>query len=151
MLRLTFVGVPCPLEWGSITESICNLANAILLSDDWNPLSLQSPAQHLVPDKIVWANDTPFGIGRDLIVDIPANPRGTVELYINDFVGLTVDINNNAVRLKRAPLLAVGSAAQEVSEVEPLPRDDMEARQKLIQRQASPNKKISWHSYWIFV
>ncbi len=34
MLWLTFGGAPCPLEWGSITESICDLANAILLSDD---------------------------------------------------------------------------------------------------------------------
>jgi hypothetical protein len=130
MLWLTFGGAPCPLEWGSITESICYLANAILLSNNWDPLSLQSPAQ--VPNKIVLADDTPFGIGRDLIVDIPVNPRGTVDLYINGFVGLTVDINDNTVRLKQALLLAVGSAAQEVLEVEPLTRDDMEARPKLI-------------------
>ncbi len=94
--------------------------------------TLQSPAQHLVPDKIVLANDAPFGIGRDLIDDIPVDPRGKVDLYINDFVGLTVDINNNAVRLEQAPLLAVGSTALEVSEVEPLPRNDMEAWPKLI-------------------
>ena len=34
MLRLTFGGAPCPSEWGSIAESICDLANAILLGDD---------------------------------------------------------------------------------------------------------------------
>jgi hypothetical protein len=78
------------------------------------------------------ANDTPFRIGRDLIVGIPVNPRGTVDLYINDFVGLTVDINDNTVCLEQALLLAVGSAAWEVSKVEPLPRNDMEARPKLI-------------------
>jgi hypothetical protein len=72
-------------------------------------------------------NDIPFGIGRDLIVDIPVDPRGTVDLYINDLCGLTVDIDNNATRLERAPLLALGSAAQEVAEIEPLPRDDIEA------------------------
>jgi hypothetical protein len=129
MLWLTFGGAPCPSEWESIAESICNLANAILLSNDWDPLSLQSPAQHLVPDK---ANDAPFGIGRDLIANIPVNPRGTMDLNIDDFVGLTVDINNNAVRLEQALLLAVGSAAQEVSEVKPHPRNDMEAWPKLI-------------------
>jgi hypothetical protein len=47
-------------------------------------------------------------------------------------VGLTVDINDNAVRLERALLLAVGYAAWEVSEVKPLPRNDMEAWPKLI-------------------
>jgi hypothetical protein len=74
MLWLTFGGAPCPLEWGFIAESICNLANAILLSDDWDPLSLQSPNQHLVPDKIILDDDIPFGIGQDLIVEIPVNP-----------------------------------------------------------------------------
>jgi hypothetical protein len=127
MLRLTFGGAPCPLEWGSIAESICNLTNAILLNDNWNPLSLQSPPQHLVPNKIILDDDIPFGIGRDLIVDIPVDPRGTVNLYIDNFCGLTVDIDDNALRLKRAPLLALGSAAQEVAEIEPLPRNDIEA------------------------
>jgi hypothetical protein len=128
MLRLTFGGDPCPSEWGSIAESICNLANAILLNDEWDHLSLQSPAQHLVPNKITLEDDIPFGIGRDLIVHIPVDPRGTVDLYIDDFCGLTVDIDNNATHRNRAPLLALGSAAQEVAEIEPLPRDDIEAR-----------------------
>ena len=74
----------------------------------------------------------PFGIGRDLIVDIPVDSRGTVDLYINDFCGLTVDIDNNATCLERAPLLALASAAREVAEIEPLSRNDIEARPKLI-------------------
>ena len=127
MLRLTFGGAPCPSEWGAIAESICDLANAILLNDEWNPLSLQSPTQHLVPNKIILDDDIPFGIGRDLVVDIPVDPRGTVDLYIDDFCGLTVDIDNNALRLERAPLLALGSAVHEVATIEPLPRDDIEA------------------------
>jgi hypothetical protein len=85
MLRLTFGGAPRPSEWGSIAESICNLANAILLSDDWDPLSLQSPNQHLVPDKIILDKIISFGIEQDLIVEIPVDPRGTVDLYIDDF------------------------------------------------------------------
>ena len=111
MLRLTFGGAPCPSEWGSIAESICDLANAILLNDEWDPLSLQLPAQHLVPNKIILEDDIPFGIGRDLIVDIPVDSRGTVNLYIDDFCGLTVDIDDNAARLERASLLALVSAA----------------------------------------
>ena len=112
---------PCPSEWGSIAESICNLANAFLLNDEWNPVSLQSPAQHLVPNKIILDNNIPFGIGRDLVVDIPVDPSGTVVLYIDDLYGLTVDINDNALRLERAPLLALGSAAREVATIKPLP------------------------------
>ena len=111
MFRLTFGGAPCPSEWGSIAESIYDLANAILLNDEWDSLSLQSPAQHLVPNKIILEDDIPFGIGRDLIVNIPVDSRGTVNLYIDDFCGLTVDIDDNAARLERASLLALVSAA----------------------------------------
>jgi len=120
------------LEWGSIAKSICDLAKTILLNDEWDPLSLQSPAQHLVPNKIILEDDIPFEIGRDLIVDIPVDSRGTVDLYIDDFCRLMVDIDDNAARLERAPLLALVSAAREVVEREPLPHDDIEARPKLI-------------------
>jgi hypothetical protein len=77
-------------------------------------------------------DDIPFGIRRDLIVDITVNPRGTVDLYINDFCGLTVDIYDNTTRLKRAPLPVLVSAARELAEIEPLPCDDIEARTILI-------------------
>jgi hypothetical protein len=86
------------LGWGSIAESICNLAlaNAILLSDNWNPLTLHIPAQHLVPNKILLDDAIPFRIRRDLIVGFPVDPRGTFSLYI-------VDIDNNTVSLKKEP------------------------------------------------
>ncbi len=127
MLRLTFGGAPCPSEWGSIAESICNFGNAILLNNEWDLLSLQSPAQHLVPNKITLEDDIPFRIGRVLVVDIPVDSRGTVDLYIKDFCGLMVDIDDNTACLERAPLLALVSAAREVAEIEPLPCDDIEA------------------------
>ena len=132
MLRLTFEGAPCPSEWGSIAESICNLANAILLSNNWDPSSLQSPNRHLIPNKIILDDGIPFRIGQDLIIEIPVDPRGTVDLYIDDFCGLTVDIDGNKTCLERAPLLALGTAAQEGAEIEPLPCDDIAALQKLI-------------------
>jgi len=82
MPRLTFGGAPCPSEWGSIAKSICDLANAILLNDKWNPLSLQLPARNLVTNKIILEDDISVEIRRDLIVNIPVDPRGTVDLYI---------------------------------------------------------------------
>ena len=65
-------------------------------------------------------------------MDIPVNPRGTVDLYIDNYCGLTVDIDSNTIRLERAPLLALVSTAWEVAKIEPLPRDDIKARPKLI-------------------
>ena len=56
-------------------------------------------------------DDIPFGIGQDLIVEIPVDPGGTVDLYVDDFCSQTVDIDDNATCLERAPFLALGSAA----------------------------------------
>jgi hypothetical protein len=107
-LRLTFGGAPCPSEFGAISETICDLINAILQHDDWDPLTLfTKKAQAHVPTKETFKDDVPFGIGRDLINDIPVDARGIVDLYIDDFIGLTVDLDNtnNTTRLERAPLL----------------------------------------------
>jgi hypothetical protein len=47
-----------------------------------------------------------------LIVDISIHPRGTVNLYINNSIGLTVDIKGtDTTRLERAPLLGVSAVA----------------------------------------
>ncbi len=118
----------------AISETICDLINAILQHDDWDPLTLfTEKAQANVPPKETFDNDVPFGIGRDLIVDIPVDTRGIVDLYIDDFIGLTVDLDNtdNATRLERAPLLGLTAVSREVSPFEPLARDDMDARKKL--------------------
>ena len=46
-LRLTFGGSPWPSEWSSISEPICDLSNALLKCDDWDPDELFSPLQNL--------------------------------------------------------------------------------------------------------
>jgi hypothetical protein len=134
MLWLSFGGAPCPLEWGAISESICNLINAILRHDYWNPLSLYATdAQEHVPPKEFLPDDVPFGISSHLIIEIQINTRGIVNVYIDHFIGLTVDIEdaNNATRLERAPLLGLTAVSHKVSPIEPLPCGDMDAWEKL--------------------
>ncbi len=56
-----------------------------------------------------------------------------VDVYIDDFIGLTVDIENtnNATCLERALLLGLTAVSHEVSPIEPLPHDNMDAMVKL--------------------
>ena len=65
-----------PNEWGVLAEPICDIANVLLHDDNWNPRDLHSPIQHLVPMPITIDNDIQFGEGKELIVNIPINPRG---------------------------------------------------------------------------
>jgi hypothetical protein len=95
-----------------------------------SPSSPFAPAQHIVPpQQSLVSDDIPFRNGEDLIVEILINPRGTINLYIKDFIGLAVDIEglDSAMILEQATLLRVSATAQEVSEFKPLPQDDMDA------------------------
>lgn len=43
-LWLTFGGTPGPYEWGVISKAICDLANALVEDDAWNPLEINAPS-----------------------------------------------------------------------------------------------------------
>jgi hypothetical protein len=92
MLWLSFGGKPCPFEWGVISETIWDLANAILHSNDWDPKELFDPNQHLVPEHELLDDNAPFAKGAELIVDIPIDPHRIHDVYIDNIIGLLVDI-----------------------------------------------------------
>jgi hypothetical protein len=141
MLWLSFGGKPCPFEWGVISETICDLANAILLSDDWDPSELLAPNQHLVPENELLEPDIPFVAGAELIVEIPVDSRGAYDVYIDNIVGLTVAIpsSNNIARGQTAALLAIAATARPNHPNEPIPRESMDARDKLM-AEAGPSE-----------
>ena len=69
-----------------------------------------------------------------MIVDVPVDPRGTADVYIDDTIGLCVDIegSDNAKRLENAILLAIHVAPRPVHKSEPIARDKMAALAKLL-------------------
>ncbi len=139
MLWLSFGGKPCPSEFGVISETICDLANAILLSNDWDPNVLFAPNQHLVPKSELLRPDIPFAAGAELIVDISVNPRGTHDIYIDDIIGLTVAIpgSNNTTCGQAAALLAIDATARPNHQDEPNPMKAWTQETSSRQRQAS--------------
>ncbi len=144
MLRLSFGGKPCPFEWGVISETMCDLANAILLSNDWDPGELSAQNQHLVPRHEPLEPDVPFAAGAGLIVVIPVDPRGTHDVYIDDIIGLTLDIpgSNNVARGQAAALLAINATAQPNHPEEPIPHESMYAIDKLKAEAGLSEKKM---------
>ena len=134
-LRLTFGGKLCPSEWSALAEPICDLSTAILHEERWDPTTLASPSQSLVPPPVRNQDLTrPLGAGRELAVDVPVNPRGTHDQYLDDIVGLTLDVpgSNNLERLAGAHLLAIAATARPSHDEEPIPREPMEAINKLV-------------------
>jgi hypothetical protein len=132
-LRLTFGGAPCPFEWGIISETICDLATAIIRDDDWNPSQVHAPKQEEFPPPIFLPDDIPFSEGKELIVDVDVHHRGTHDIYIDNLVGLGLDLPNcnNRERSEAAPLLAIDTCSRRVDAGKPIPRHNMAALHKL--------------------
>mmetsp|Transcript_1546 Transcript_1546/g.3676 ORF Transcript_1546/g.3676 Transcript_1546/m.3676 type:complete len:179 (+) Transcript_1546:211-747(+) len=147
-LRRTFSGAPGPYKWGVITETVCDLAMAILHDDEWGPRRLRAKAQELVPKREPVSNGTPLAQAKEQMVQSPVDPRGVVDVYIDDAIATTVDLDNNVERVEGATLLVIEAIAQPKQNNEPLPREEMEARNKLEAETAA--KEIKKILGWLF-
>jgi hypothetical protein len=132
MLCLTFGGAPCLFEWNILSESICDLANKMLFDKNLDPLTTYAPSKHLVPAMKLLDASIPFAEGADLIVDIPVDPRGTGDVYIDDLIKaiVVIDGTDNTIHCEQATLLAIDTCVHPKHPNEPIPREDMEARKK---------------------
>ena len=106
-----------------MSELICDLANELLKCKDWDPKELHAWVQRDIPQRHYLDNDVPFASGRELIVDVRIDPKGYVDIYINDTTGLTIDLPGtmNADRLEAAIALAIEVAARPFDPNEPIP------------------------------
>jgi hypothetical protein len=114
-------------------ETVCDLANKLLKCKDWEPQDLHASAQKNIPPRKYLDDAIPFVISRNLIVDIPINPQGYPDVYINNTTGLTVNLPGimNANQLEAAISLAIELAAQPNDTNKPIPREKMIAEDKL--------------------
>ena len=62
--------------------------------DDWDPSVLRAPDGCHVPPPRLLDDAIPFAEGKELIVDVPVNPKGIADIYIDDTIELAVDIKN---------------------------------------------------------
>jgi hypothetical protein len=109
---------------------ICDLAKELIVSEEWDPLTLHATVQPQIPPRIFLPDDIPFGQARQLIIDIPVDPRGKIEVYIDDTTGLTVDVpgSDNAACMEAAIPLAIEAAVQPNDPNEPIPHEPMIAK-----------------------
>ncbi len=82
-------------------------------------------------------------------MDIKVNPRETHNIYINNLIPLTVDIpgTDNLARCAAAGLLAIHTTAQPKHPNYLIPREEMEARNKLSSESKLKEEKfiLRWH------
>jgi hypothetical protein len=148
-LQPTFGGAPCPFKWGIMSELICNLANELLKCKEWDPLTLQALVQADISTREYLDDKVSFATGRELIVNVPVNPQGYADVYIDDTTGLTINLPGtcNANRLEEAILLAIEVAAWPNDINEPIPWKPMVVQEKLKAEGGLAEMKIilRWH------
>jgi hypothetical protein len=124
-LRLTFGGSPCPNLWGVISESMTVIANSLIQNGYWDHTSLYNQLSDSIEVPLALGDDVPFHPAQELSVKIPDNLRGYADIYIDDIIGVTPDLEDNTGCLSRAIPLAIHSAARPVDDSDILPRKDI--------------------------
>lgn len=132
MLRLTFGGSACPSEWGSVSETICDLANALLNDPTWDPEELYNEQSLDLPEIEFLPGNVEIAKARELAIKVPVSSVGSTDVYIDDFFGFAVNVpgSDNVRRLERACLLAIHAIARPTHPNEPIPRHPMASEDK---------------------
>ena len=122
-LRLTFGGKPCPSEWGCIYETVANLATNIPHCDEWDTSEINSLLQHMMPKPKPLPPYIPFAPTKILIVALPPEDHGRVDVYINDTVDIGPDLPGIIPRLADCILLSFHLVFRPILKFEYIPCD----------------------------
>ena len=152
-LRLTFGGAPNPNKFSLVSESIFDLANHLLQNDKWIHEKYFSHIQDKIPAITTLSDDLPFADAHPLIVDVPCDPRGHAEIYIDDFIVTCVDIGNNTIRANKAVSLAIHVVERPLLPLELIPRKDFISEEKLAAKadQSEIKRNLGWNINTIYL
>jgi hypothetical protein len=142
-LRLTFGGTPCPNLWNCLAEPITDIANRLILTPEWDHNTFYDPmSDSIAPPAAFLDESMPFGRAQPLIIDIPMNNIGKIDLYIDDNVTTSLGINDNHKRVSAAITLAIRSLTRPLDDHEPLQRKDIISLKKFLAESQPSEVKI---------
>jgi hypothetical protein len=124
-LRMTFRGSPCPVMWGYIAEILANRCNSIVQNMKWDHTCLFDILSLEVDTPLSLPEDLEFCPLMQLLIKVPENDLGKMDIYIDDSVGIIPDINNNATRMDQTIPLIIHALARPLDESDQLPRKDI--------------------------
>jgi hypothetical protein len=131
-LRMTFGGTPCPSMWGYISDTLANIANSIIHNEFWDPSDLHVDISKSLADPLPLPVDIKFHPAQQLADHLPTNDIGKVDIYIDDSIGIALDIDDNPRRVSYAIPLVIHSIARAEDPLDPIPRKDIISLKKLL-------------------
>jgi hypothetical protein len=91
----------------------------------WDHSILYDPITDSLESPLCLPDSIPFGTAKDLAVSLPQNDQGLVDIYINDTIGITPDLDGNTCQVSRAIPLAIRTLSRPLDESNAIPRIDI--------------------------
>jgi hypothetical protein len=131
-LRMTFGGAPCPSLWGYISETLADVCNSLINNNYWDHNELyDSLSDSLLPPLNLPESD-PYNPTLPMTVEVPTNDLGKVDVYIDDTIRITPDLNDNCLRVSKAIPLAIHSLSRPLDHSDKIPRKGIISMKKYI-------------------
>jgi len=127
---MTFGGSPCPSLWGVLSESTVDIANTLLHNPFWNHLEIFDPVSDLIDPPLSLPEDKTYCQAKELSVPLPENSLGYVDVFIDDNIGVVLDLDDNPNRLQKAIPLAIRTISRPLNPKDILPRKDIISMKK---------------------
>lgn len=94
-LRLTFGGSPNPPTWCMFSEIVTDLANELLLCNDWDPSLIHNPNQSETPIPRLRHNPPRLAQALGTAVNIPLSSMARVDGFKDDLKCVFLDSEEN--------------------------------------------------------
>ena len=94
------------------------------MDKNWDPDKLHAPNQNKFFEPRFSPNNTSFGKGKEIIVNVDVNKFRIHYIHTAMLIGLGIDLpdTDNCKKLERAPLLAMDICACQTDPNKPIPR-----------------------------
>jgi hypothetical protein len=132
-LRVTFGGRPSPSLFSEVSESITDLANALVRCKSWDPGELTPTHSNLIGDTKLEPEQIPMAKAREMAVDPKIDKHGLIDVFIDDIITVFPAISpKHSKKCSLAALLALDVTSRPVHPHETVPRDPMLATNKAL-------------------
>eukprot|EP00978_Attheya_sp_CCMP212_P000673 scaffold1339_cov58-Attheya_sp.AAC.3 len=108
-----------------------DLTNDLLACHSWDPSKLHLLIQAKVPAPVSLPDTVPFAPALEIIVDLPDKTQGKADLYLDDGITITADINKKLNRAAATTPLAMHIVGHPHTGNEPILREELLALKKL--------------------
>ena len=120
---MPFGGAPCPSEFALAADIIADTINDLLEDECWDHKKTYSKIIHDIPAPVPLPDSIPYAQANELSVDVPLQTGGKTDVYIDDFITIGLDINDNLERITKAPATVIQAIADNAMHSENIPRE----------------------------